>query len=362
MMGAPLLRMPLKVEERDSILATIETSAHRGAALVRQLLIFGRGVEGERRPVAPHDIIAEVVKIARETFPRNITITEEVAPEVARVHGDATQLHQVLLNLCVNARDAMPQGGVLHVSAESILIDDAAALLQGGIKPGRYVLLRVADTGVGIPPEIADQIFDPFFTTKEIGKGTGLGLSTVLGIVKSHAGLVRLDSEPGRGTTFEILLPASREPVGKLPQPVVPLTALGRGELILVVDDEQSIRTVLRDTLARHNYKVLTAEDGVEATAVFAANPGIKLIVTDLDMPLMSGVRLGHILRRLNPAVKIIVSTGLAERIGAEKRQQEMEALGITAVLIKPYTGERILRTVHAAFTDAPIPMPEDAG
>lgn len=353
MMGAPLLRMGLPPEEMEKTLATIETSAQRGAALVRQLTIFGRGVEGERRPVGLRDIIAEVAKIARQTFPKNIVIAGRVPPDVWLVHGDATQLHQVLLNLCVNARDAMPGGGALNISAENVDIDTHYAVLHPDAKPGKYVLMRVTDTGAGIPPEIVDRIFDPFFTTKELGKGTGLGLSTTLGIVKSHGGFVRLHTQMGRGTTFEVHLPASLGvDEGSRPEPAALPSMRGNGELILAVDDEEAIRAVLRETLERHDYKVLTAQDGVEATAVFAANPGIRLVVTDVDMPLMDGINLVRVLRRMNPAVKVVISTGLADRGVAERRRKEMDTLGVNAVLAKPHTAENLLRAVRAALTD----------
>lgn len=354
MMCAPLLRMNLAPAEVEKTLSTIETSAQRGAALVRQLMIFGRGVEGERRPVRPADVIGEVRKIAEQTFPKNIGIATQVSPEVWMVRGDATQLHHVLLNLCVNARDAMLDGGELTLSADNFDLEANDAALHPDAKPGKYVVMKVADTGIGIPPEIADRIFDPFFTTKEPGKGTGLGLSNVVGIVRSHHGFVRMGSRGGRGTTFEIYFPASLD--GSSNQGVTkrPAKALGgTGELILVIDDEESIRTVLRDMLQRHQYRVLTAQDGVEAAVVFAANPGVKLAITDLDMPVMDGVNLARVLRRLNPALPIIISTGLAERSGAEKRRTELDAIGVSAILTKPYPVEKLLRAVREAIVPA---------
>jgi PAS domain S-box-containing protein len=354
MMSAPLLRMSLSAAEAENVLSGIEVSAQRGAALVRQLLILSRGVEGERRAVSPAVIISDIIKIFAETFPRNIAIHTRVPDSVWSVHGDATQLHQVVLNLCVNARDAMPDGGALTVSVKNTEVDEQYVSLNPDAKPGRYVLIRVEDTGVGVAPEIMDRIFDPFFTTKEVGKGTGLGLATVLGIVKGHGGFVRLQSESGRGTTFEIFLPAS-DAIEQSPAGGARAEApRGHEELILIVDDEENIRAVLRDTLVRHNYKVVSASNGVEATALFAANPGIKLVLTDLDMPLMDGVSLGRVLRRLNGAVKIVVSTGLTGRSGVDKRQQELNALEINAVLTKPYTAEKLLQVVHDTLDGEP--------
>lgn len=357
MMSAPLLRMGMAPNEVESVLTTIETSAQRGAALVRQLLIFGRGIEGERRTLRVESILTEVATIAERTFPRNITIVTSVPEDVWPVRGDATQLHQVMLNLAVNARDAMPDGGTLTLSTENIEIDSAYTALHPDARAGRYTLIRVADTGVGISPEIADRIFDPFFTTKEEGKGTGLGLSMVSGIVKSHGGFVRLQSELGHGTKFEVYLPVSeradeipaqRKETADIPQ--------GKGETILVVDDEEFIRSVVRDTLARHNYKVVTARDGVEATAVCASTPDIKLVITDLDMPLMNGIDLGRVLRRLKPEMKIVVSTGMDRRSRAKQRQDELDSLNISALLMKPYRAEELLCTVHEALASAEPP------
>jgi PAS domain S-box-containing protein len=350
MMSAPLLRMALSPVDKEKTLSMIETCAQRGAALVRQLMIFGRGIEGERRPVRPADIVAEVTKLAGQTFPRNIAIISNVPPNAWPVRGDTTQLQQVMLNLCVNARDAMPSGGTLTISTENVEIDAQYSALHPDSKPGRYVLIRVTDTGVGVAPENMERIFDPFFTTKEIGEGTGFGLSNVLGIVKSHRGFVRLNSTVGRGTTFEVHLPASPELKDvPLPESAAAPTR-GCGELIMVVDDEEQIRAALRETLERYNYKVVTAEDGVAATAIFADHKEARLVVTDLDMPLMDGVNLSRVLRRMNPAVKIVISTGLSERHGTGKRKLELDALGVSAILTKPYTADKILRTVHVAL------------
>lgn len=352
MMGAPLLRVGLSAEDVEKTISTIEASAQRGAALVRQLLIFGRGVEGERRPVCPAAVAAEVTKMIAQTFPKNISIDNRVTEDVWLVRGDATQLYQIMLNLCVNARDAMPDGGTLTLSAENVEIDAHYAASQPGAKPGKYVVMRVADIGMGIARESIDRIFDPFFTTKEVGKGTGLGLSTVLGITKSHGGFVRLQSELGEGSTFEIYIPASQGTKTKRPE-IAPAKGMrGQGELVMVVDDEEHIRAVLRDMFVHYNYKVVTAQDGVEATAVFAANSDVKLVVTDLDMPLMDGINLGRVLRRLNPSIKIIISTGLGGRSGADRRQEELEALGVSAILTKPYTAEKLLKVVHTVLED----------
>jgi PAS domain S-box-containing protein len=351
MMAAPLLRMKLTPAEVEKTLSTIETSAQRGASLVRQLLIFGRGVEGERRPVDPRELVNELAKILRQTFPRNITIETEVRKNVRAVVGDSTQLHQVLLNLCVNARDAMPDGGVLVLGAENVDIDATFASFHTDAQPGRYVTFRVSDSGTGIAPENLEHIFEPFFTTKEIGQGTGLGLSTVRGIVKGHGGFVRLRSEVGQGTTFEIFVPAAEGVVAVTSTTTGTSAPRGNGECILVVDDEELVRSMLRETLVRHNYKVMTAPDGMEATAVFASNvDSVKLVITDLDMPLLDGVNLARVLRRMRPDVKIIVSTGVSGRSGAARRSNDLDEIGVDAILTKPYSAEQILTEVHDAL------------
>jgi PAS domain S-box-containing protein len=351
MMSGPLLRMQLPPDEIERTLTTIEASARRGADLVRQLLMFGRGVEGERGPVRAADVIREVAQMAAQTFPRNIVIHVRIAPVVWPVRGDASQLHQILLNLCVNARDAMPLGGTLTVSADNLQVDENFAAMHSEAHAGPFVRLSVSDTGTGIAPEIVDRIFDPFFTTKEVGKGTGLGLSTVLGIVKSHGGFITLHSEVGQGSTFDVHLPAlptANEDYSVVASEPVPR---GQNELILVVDDEENIRTVLCETLVRHGYRVLAASDGAEATAMFARSvERIGLVITDLDMPFMDGVALIKVLKRMKPDVKAMVSTGLGSADSTSHRLPELQALGITTVLTKPYTAERILKAVHSSL------------
>jgi PAS domain S-box-containing protein len=244
LMAIPMLRGELPENVRDSILDSMETSAQRGADIVRQVLTFARGVEGERVLLQPSHLLREMDKIAAETFPKSITIRNDLPGNLWTVTGDATQLHQVLMNLCVNARDAMPDGGTLTISAENFELDESSAAMTPGGKIGPYVMLKVSDTGMGIPRDTLAKIFDPFFTTKELGKGTGLGLSTAMGIVKSHGGFVKVTSEVGRGTTFRIFIPAttdSRLLDKELEQPVI---HRGNGELLLIVDDEPSIRQV----------------------------------------------------------------------------------------------------------------------
>lgn len=349
MMSVSLLRSRMSAEPVERILATVEASAQRGADLVRQLLQFGRGVEGRRTSVDVSNILEELLKIQRQTFPRNIVVGLHYSKPLWAVVGDETQLHQVLLNLGVNARDAMPDGGSLTFAAENVTV--SASEVSMSAQPGPFVRIQVTDTGMGIPPEVIDRIFDPFFTTKEIGKGTGLGLSTVMGIVKSHHGFLRLNSTVGIGTTFELFLPAQPQgsvPVAKAPTAPAPS---GQGELILVVDDEPSLREIIRAVLVGHGYRVLVAAHGVEAVQLYAAQPNdVKAVITDMDMPEMDGRRLIKLLRQLNPDLPIILSTGVANHVGADQHSAEARALGINQVLIKPYSAQSVLQAVHQLF------------
>jgi signal transduction histidine kinase len=242
LMGAQLL--PLKFpdvnDQTRQMIKTIETSAQRGAGLVKQILSFARGVEGKRVSLQMNHLLLEIRKIIQQTLPKSIDIHADISPDLWMILGDVTQMHQVFMNLCVNARDAMPEGGVLQINAENLLLDEQYARMHLDANVGPYVVVTVTDTGTGIPPDILHRIFDPFFTTKEIGKGTGLGLSAVLGIVKSHGGFVDVQSEVNKGSTFKVYLPAS--PSTALPTNEHLELLLGQQELILVVDDEAAIR------------------------------------------------------------------------------------------------------------------------
>jgi two-component system, cell cycle sensor histidine kinase and response regulator CckA len=350
MMAAPMLRLDLEPAEREKMLNSIESSAKRGADLVRQLLIFGGGLDGRRGPTDLGGVIAELVRITGETFPKSIVITTSVSPGLWRVQGGSAPLHQILLNLCVNARDAMPRGGTLAIAANNVQLDAAGAARHREAQPGPYVCLRVTDTGAGVPPELAEKIFDPFFTTKEPGHGTGLGLSTVVGVVKALGGFLTFESQVGCGTAFTVYLPAQPAAVepAKATEPELP--PLGNRELILVVEDEENIRDVLRDALVRHNYQVITAADGAEATAVFAQRAHeIALVVADIDMPYLDGITLAKVLRNLNADVRVLLSTGLSgPQIGV--LAGELTPGTIRSVLTKPYTAGRILAAVHAGL------------
>lgn len=346
-LSASMLRLPLPTEDFGKLLGNIESSAQRGAALIKQLLTLGCEAGGQRKVVTTTGLVDDMLQIMLGTFPKNINISARVPEEIWPMVGDATQLHQVLLNLCVNARDAMPMGGVLTLSAENIRFDDSYAAMTAGIKPGPYVMLRVADTGEGIPSDLKEKIFDPFFTTKETGKGTGLGLSTVLGIVKSHSGFVNLRSLMGTGTTFEICLPAAPDAKADTLVGPAPVPPRGQGETILVVDDEANIRDVLRKTLAAHGYHVLTASDGTEAVVLFSEHRDkIKAVLTDIMMPYMDGVTMVRTMRKMAPFTKIVASTGMGSARGREDKTAALHSLGVKTLLTKPYTADEVLLTI----------------
>lgn len=333
-----------KMKDPDSLkmLGMIEESARRGADMVKQVLMFARGVQGERMVLQPRHLIREMQKIVDQSFPKNIMFEMNTPAQLPCVKGDATQLHQVLLNLCVNARDAMPQGGTLRLTAEVIPLDEQYAALNPEAKAGNYLVIRASDTGTGIPPEVIDKIFEPFFTTKEVGKGTGLGLSTVLAIVKGHEGFVRVRSQIGVGTTFEVYLPSvdSFDGVPIRPTEDAPVRN-GHGETILVVDDERIVREITRLTLLSHGYNVLTADEGTEALALYSKHGGeISLVLTDIVMPYLDGASTIRALQKMDPNVRVIACSGLNSN---EKRMGAM-TLRDVPFIEKPYTTEALLR------------------
>lgn len=306
----------LKDGETDSEkledLAILDGSAQRGADMVRQLLMFVRGADsGQRVIVHVEEIASEVLKMVQDTFPKNITADLTCAETLWPVRADPTQIHQLLMNFCLNARDAMPDGGTLSVNVEQVVIDNVYAGMTVGSKPGPYVLVRVEDTGVGMSEDVQERLFEPFFTTKELGRGTGLGLSSCHTIVQGLGGFIHLYSEVGVGSRFKVYLPA--EVAAEASEPTTERASLprGTGELILVVDDEESVRQVTSRTLERYGYRSLTASNGAEAIALYAEHAGaIAVVFTDMSMPVLDGLGTITALRELDPRVTIVGSSG----------------------------------------------------
>jgi two-component system, cell cycle sensor histidine kinase and response regulator CckA len=342
LLGVKVLQQRHVDEKTQRTLSMIQKSAQRGADMVKQVLAFARGVEGERVPVRTGEILSEVERILRETFPPTVTVDIEVEDGLGIVIGDVTQLQQVLMNLCVNARDAMVDGGRLQVRAENTSLTRRSARMHLDANPGDFVRVIVSDTGSGIPPTVIDKIFEPFFTTKPIGKGTGLGLSTVYSIVKSHGGFITVNSRENEGTTFTIFLPSTKETpdmqmVDGIIEPI-----RGKGQLILVADDEEVIREAAEDMLEDAGYRVITAANGREALSRFEEHNGaIEAVITDIMMPEMDGFEFTKRLRESDINVPVIAVSGMA----GSPAQQAFNA-GASAFLVKPFTAERLCATL----------------
>ena len=348
LMSIDILKTLSNNSEAIEILDAIDVSAKRGADIVRQVLSFARGLEGARIEIQPKHLLKDLENIIRNTFPKNIDLQFSFPNDIRTIMGDPTQLHQVLMNLCVNARDAMPNGGNLIISAKNCELDAQYVAMNSLAKPGHYVNITVTDSGTGIPQNILDKIFEPFFTTKEIGKGTGLGLSTVSAIVKSHEGIINVYSEPGKGTSFKLYLPAtSMDSKEQTEVPVQVSLPRGNGETILVIDDEASILSIITQTLHAFGYQVLTAKDGAVAVAVYAEHKKeIAVVITDMMMPIMDGEATVHALMQLNPAVKIIATSGLSTNGDAAR----LSKIGVKHFLTKPFTAESLLKTLKGVL------------
>jgi len=321
----------------------IQLAADRATTLTRQLLAFSRKQLLELKVVDVNAIVQDMERLLQPLIGENVEITTILSPDAPHTRADAGQLEQVLMNLVVNAKDAMPHGGKLTIQTHNLVVDENHRRGQTFIRPGNYVLLTVRDTGMGMDRETQSRIFEPFFTTKEKGKGTGLGLSTVYGIVKQSGGYVLVQSEEQRGTTFHIYLPRVEGVVEKHAAPA-PHTALGGTETVLLVEDEESVRQLVRDTLAARGYRVVEAENGEAGMAAAAQHEGkIDLVITDVVMPGMSGRDLVKQLAQLRPETKVLYLSGYTEDAILSEGTIETGS----SFLQKPFTLQNLLRRVR---------------
>ncbi|WP_347238711.1 PAS domain S-box protein [Anabaena sp. FACHB-1391] len=321
------------------MLTIIENNAKQGAALVKQLLSFARGFEGKYTILQVNDLINDTIQFAKQTVSKSIKFSTYLSPKLYPVYGDKTQLHQVVMNLVVNAADAMPNGGHLSISAQNLYIDEEIQQINCHAKGGNYIVITVTDTGIGMSPEILERIFEPFFTTKDFGKGTGLGLSTVQGIIKSHKGFINVDSKVGKGSKFQVFLPSINQEISLLKSDDHKMYQ-GRGELILLVDDEAQIIEVTKTILENYNYQIITARNGKEAIDIYTQNQDkIKLVLMDIMMPEMDGNAAICKLKEINPQVQIIACSG--RNIEPDNEAQ------VAAILLKPYSNQELLEKLN---------------
>jgi PAS domain S-box-containing protein len=352
MMAAPILRDEIKTPAGQALLKAIENGAKRGADIVKQVLGFARGLKADKVPVQTRHLLRETVEIMQQTFPKSIRVKINFPRELWLVEGNSTHLHQVLMNLCINARDAMPDGGTLTLLAANHEVDAALASQKPNAHAGPHVVWTVADTGTGIAPENLGQIFEPFFTTKPVDRGSGLGLHTVATILRHHGGFTQVQSQVGQGTTFKVFLPALPE-AQSAEVPSDAALPRGHDQCILVVDDEDNIRTLLRTLLERHGYRVVLAGSGPEALALWPHHPEIQLVIMDLMMPGMSGVQLIKTLREISPKMKVVVNTGVTDA----NLLAELAPLQVDAMLSKPAETAHLLATLEKTLAAKPNPV-----
>ncbi len=345
LLATRILNLKFTDEDSQKILDTLRRSAERGADLVRQVLTYARGTDGERVLLQPRHLIHEVVRMLQDTLPKSIAVKQQLPTQLWAISGDTTQLYQVVMNLCVNARDAMSEGGILSISAENTSLDAGVVKSNLDAIPGDFVVITVADTGMGIPSEIRSKIFEPFFTTKIAGQGSGLGLATVLGIVRSHQGFIDFESEVGRGTNFKVYLPALKNKVAPEMEREAKELPHGQGETILIVDDEVEILKMTSETLAAYGYQTLMANGGDDAVQQCRQTP-IDLALVDMMMPRMDGITTIQELKKLSPTLKIITTSGLAD----SRKLAEATALGASAFLDKPCPPGKMIQTIASVL------------
>ena len=349
-MSIDLLKLTISDPRNQEVLSIIAGSARRGADLISQVLTFARGMDGRRVEVRAAQLIEDIEKITADTFSKNIKIVTETSPDLWALQGDATQLHQVLLNLCVNSRDALPTGGAITIRAENVILDEACTGMDLDAKAGRYVLMEVEDNGTGIPSTIIESIFDPFFTTKEVGKGTGLGLSTSQAIVKGHGGFINVFSESGKGTRIRVYIPAQLEAAATTGEAGTPRDASvqrGNGQTVLVVDDEEAIRLITQQTLEACGYQVILACDGLQAMELYEKHRDkIAVVLTDMMMPGMDGPSTIEALLKVNPSLLTIAASGITTGDSVNK----VMSMGVKMFLPKPFTTKTLTQTLNSVL------------
>jgi PAS domain S-box-containing protein len=348
LMSIQLLNTRISDEKSRTWLEILDSSAQRGADLIKQILSFARGLDSKKQPFDLKYLVKDVQKIIDETFPKFISLHTEIEDSIPSVYGDYTQLNQVLMNLLVNARDAMPEGGDLGIAVKSVAVGEEETPVFLKPEYQRYIVIEVSDNGLGIPQENMERIFDPFFTTKEQDKGTGLGLSTVYGIIKDHDGFINVESQLGKGTTFTVYLPVmqshgAEDTLDELYSNV----PSGNGEVILVVDDESMITDMAKTILEEYDYKVLVAHNGEEATRVFSTHKDeIYAAIVDMMMPVMGGKATIRILKRERPSLKVIATSGYQR----EHELVDLKDAEVDAFLPKPFNAETLLQTLNSVM------------
>ncbi|HTH51978.1 MAG TPA: PAS domain S-box protein [Pyrinomonadaceae bacterium] len=343
LMSVDMLRMNAGDEDSLRWLGMIKENADRGAELIKQVLTFARGMAGERIAVQVKHIVKDLVAVLKETFPKSINVKFNVDTDLWTIMADPTQIHQILMNLCINARDAMPSGGSLTISARNVILDENYARMHIDADPGPFILITVVDTGTGIPNDVQQRIFDPFFTTKNVGEGTGLGLSTAMTLVKSHGGFINVYSEENKGTQFSIYFPSAEAEEKTAAAGAESDLPRGAGQTVLVVDDEENIRLITQATLEKYGYSVVVATDGTDGLAQYAQHrDSIALVITDMAMPYMDGPSMIRALKRINPAVRVIGMSGLMN----PEQTAELESLNVEGYLSKPFTADKLLTTI----------------
>ena len=324
---------------------TIERSATRAAELTSQLLAFARGGKYNVTPVNLNRIVLDTLGIIQNTFDKSIIVEKNLPQDIPTVEANPGQMQQVVMNLCVNARDAMPGGGILRVETSEVELTENDTKSNIEAHPGRYVLLIVSDTGIGMDKQTVQRIFEPFFTTKEKGKGTGLGLSMVYGIVRNHGGFINVESEPGKGTTFKVFYPASHRAEKKETGNMNDVK--GGSETILIAEDEDAMRELIKDILESGGYEVVTAENGEAAVDIYKKRKDqIDLVILDMIMPKMNGSEAFRELKKINPNILVLLSSGYSQ----DGKAQGLLNEGVAGFLGKPYQVRELLEKVRAVL------------